>query len=130
MLAACGGGNGTTGVPTGAARTVAITATDALKFDPASVAASNGETVRFVVTNAGATTHEFVVGDQTFQDQHAAMMKQGTQMSMAGELANLSIPAGETKEATITFGAARTLLYACHVAGHYEAGMKGTITIT
>jgi uncharacterized cupredoxin-like copper-binding protein len=35
----------------------------------------------------------------------------------------------ETKALTYTFDGSGPYAYACHVAGHYEAGMRGTIVV-
>lgn len=37
---------------------------------------------------------------------------------------------GETQEVTVTFDRAGTILYGCHVPGHYAAGMVGTLDLT
>lgn len=42
-----------------ASRTVRVTARDAMRFEPAAITVERGETVRFVVTNAGKLAHEF-----------------------------------------------------------------------
>ena len=36
---------------------------------------------------------------------------------------------GQTKELTVTFPAATSLLAGCHVAGHYAGGMKATVEV-
>lgn len=48
----------------------------------------------------------------------------------AEAMASLSLEPGETAETLITFDKAGELFYACHIEGHYEDGMVGTITIT
>ena len=110
------------------ARTVKVTATDRLRFQPAALSIKAGETVAFTVTNSGKLVHEFVVGDQAFQDQHEQEMA-GMTMPMGDDADGIGLPAGATKTLTYTFRQPGTLFYACHVAGHYKAGMKGTITV-
>jgi uncharacterized cupredoxin-like copper-binding protein len=147
LLAACGGNSGTdqpsgaetsmdhgamssgTQPPAGqAARTIKVTTNDQLRFQPASVSVMHGETVAFQVTNTGKVAHEFVIGDQAFQDEHEKEMADQT-MPMADDAHGIGLPAGATKTLTYTFEQPGTLLYACHTAGHYQAGMKGMITI-
>jgi uncharacterized cupredoxin-like copper-binding protein len=41
----------------------------------------------------------------------------------------LSLKAGETGSLTMTFAKAGSLLIGCHEPGHYEAGMKATVTV-
>lgn len=153
LLAACGGnggnGNGTSdssdqaqsgdgdmSMPSasspaaGAAdRTIQVTADDQLRFEPASLSVKQGETVAFTVTNSGKLAHEYVLGDQAFQDRHHEEMA-GQTMPMHDDADGIGLPVGATKTLTYTFEHPGTLYFACHVTGHYEAGMKGTITVT
>ena len=41
----------------------------------------------------------------------------------------VTVGAGETKELTWTFTQPGTVLIGCHQLGHYDAGMKGQITV-
>ena len=45
-------------------------------------------------------------------------------------MVSLTLDPGETAEATVTLDGPGELLYACHVSGHYDGGMVGTITVT
>lgn len=50
---------------------------------------------------------------------------------MAHDLPNSITPQpGETSQLTWRFGDAASLEYACHEPGHYEAGMRGRITVS
>ncbi len=113
-------------------RTVEINANDALRFDPAEITVSAGETITFRVTNVGSIPHDFTLGDQRAQDAHAAemaeMMTSG-EMTMHDEANAVVIPAGESKELTWHFAEAGKVLIGCHQPGHYAAGMKGTVTV-
>lgn len=126
VLAACGedGGPGTGDDP----RTIEVAALDELAYDPASIEVEAGETVRFVVTNDGETDHEFVVGDTEMQEMAEEQMGEGMG-DHSQAMASLELGPGETAEATVTFDEAGELLYACHVAGHYQGGMVGTIVV-
>jgi uncharacterized cupredoxin-like copper-binding protein len=109
-------------------RVVEVTAMD-IAFEPKSVSVRPGETIRFVVTNQGAADHEFVIGDASAQLAHAEQMAaMGSGMDHSHMNAMLLKP-GETKELVWTFEAGQDLQFACHVAGHYEAGMWGVIEI-
>ena len=130
LLGACGGGSGNpvTG-GTGEVRTVEVKALDTLRFEPASIEAKVGERVRFVVTNAGQTEHEFVLGNEEIQEAHEQTM--GTEGHMEMEaMAALELKPGETKEATVTFDESGKILFGCHVVGHYKGGMVGTVTVS
>ncbi len=83
-----------------------------------------------MVTNTGQAVHEFTLGDDAMQQEHAAAMAH-MPAGMAHELPNsVTLQPGETKQLAWRFGEAATLEYACHQSDHYEAGMRGPITIT
>jgi uncharacterized cupredoxin-like copper-binding protein len=129
VTAACGGaaevGSGSTADP----RVIEVSALDTLAYEPGTIEVGAGETVTFVVTNTGEVDHEFVVGDEEIQAMAEEEMSEGMH-GHTESMAALAVEPGETKEATITFDAAGTLQYACHVEGHYRGGMVGTIEIT
>ena len=58
-------------------RDIAISMDDTLRFDPAEVTVGASEVVRFVLTNTGAATHDFLIGDQATQEEHGAEMAAG-----------------------------------------------------
>lgn len=111
-----------------AARTVEVTALDTA-FEPSTIDVSAGEAVTFLVTNTGRAVHEFTVGDAPMQQEHAEAMDH-IPSGMAHDTGNsITLQPGETKELSWRFGEAATLEYACHQPGHYEAGMRGPITV-
>ena len=109
-------------------RTIKLTATDALVFDPATISVTVGETVTFEIENTGTVDHEFVLGSAEFQAQHEEDMAAGG-MEMGEEPNELEVPAGETASITWHFTAAGTTEFGCHEPGHFPAGMVGTITV-
>jgi uncharacterized cupredoxin-like copper-binding protein len=113
-------------------RTVRIDATDDLRFTPAEIDVTQGETVAFVVTNPGALPHEFVIGDEAVQAEHEQEMADGEEEmeEMGDEPYAIDVPPGETATLVYTFEEPGTTLVGCHVPGHYDAGMRGTITVT
>jgi uncharacterized cupredoxin-like copper-binding protein len=58
-------------------RDIAISMDDTLRFDPAKITVGAGEVVRFVLTNTGAATHDFLIGDLETQEEHGAEMATG-----------------------------------------------------
>jgi uncharacterized cupredoxin-like copper-binding protein len=135
LLVACSSGGATPGAPSAAtsaapsaaATRIEVTLTDALKIEPASMTIPAGVPVTFVVTNSGATAHEFYLGDAADQAEHEKEMA-----AMGGmthdEPEGIAVKPGETKELTYTFAQAGPTLAGCHVAGHYGGGMKAEIT--
>ncbi len=109
-------------------RTIAIHSTDAMRFDPNSLAIKQGETVRLRITNDGALPHEFVLGTRAEIDEHAKAMRQMPNMTHTDPNA-VRIAPGQTAELIWTFSQAGSFLYACLIPGHWEAGMQGTVTV-
>jgi P-type Cu+ transporter len=112
-------------------RTLAISATDQLRFTPTVLTARVGETITFEVTNAGLLPHDFTLGDAELQQEHDAEMARGEAMDgAADEPYAVQIPPGTTVSRTYTFTAPGIILFGCHVPGHYPAGMVGTIVVS
>ena len=99
-------------------RVVQIIAGPGYTFSPSTVAVVRGETVTFVVTAMGPAVHEFMVGPA----DTVASDTSGTP-----EVADISMM--QSKALTYTFDGSGPFAFACHAAGHYEAGMHGTITV-
>jgi uncharacterized cupredoxin-like copper-binding protein len=101
-------------------RLVEVDMSDQLKFAPTSIAVTKGETVTFIVSNLGTATHEIAIGPA---DKVDADQIDGTIVKEADE-----ITARHLKALTYTFDGPGPYAYACHEPGHFEAGMRGTIT--
>jgi uncharacterized cupredoxin-like copper-binding protein len=99
-----------------------------MRYTPEKLTVKSGQTVRFIVTNAGKIEHEFVIGDAEEQRQHAEMMKETPNMKHDEGNAVFLEP-GETKELIWRFGKRGNVEVACHLPGHYEAGMRAIMTM-
>ncbi len=99
-------------------RVIHIIAGPGYTFSPSSITVARGETVTFEVTAMGPLVHEFMVGpaDAVAADQ------EGTP-----EIADIGMM--QSNSLTHTFDGSGPYAYACHAAGHYEAGMRGAITV-
>lgn len=106
---------------------VEVEAQDDFTFTPASIEVEAGEVVTFVVRNEGVAQHEFVLGDEVYQQMHEAEMQGDHDMDMMENA--IVVPGGETKKITWRFDEAGEVLFGCHEPGHYKAGMVGRITI-
>jgi uncharacterized cupredoxin-like copper-binding protein len=93
-------------------------------FEPSTIQAEVGETLRFVVVNADPIDHEFIVGDETVQDLH----ERGTEAFHPPRPGEVTVLAGETVTTTYTFDG-EDLLFGCHVPGHYAYGMRGVVLV-
>ena len=109
-------------------RTVSFTMTDTMRFSPDKLEVKQGETIRFVIKNGGQTMHEMVLGTKKDLDEHAALMTKFPNMEH-DEPYMAHVGAGKTGEIIWTFNKAGAFDYACLIAGHYQAGMVGTVTV-
>jgi uncharacterized cupredoxin-like copper-binding protein len=124
VLAACGGGAASGGSPV----QVQVTLTD-FKIDSSLTTFSVGVPYHFVVTNKGAVNHEFVIMPPEQGVQGSETQLPST--ALAGILGKDLTP-GATKTLDYTFtkaAPAGSLEFACHLPGHYEAGMHTPIVV-
>jgi uncharacterized cupredoxin-like copper-binding protein len=111
-----------------ARRTVDVRMDDSMRFTPSNIEVRLGETVRFRVRNAGKVMHEFVIGTRQENEAHARLMMKFPNMEH-DEPWMAHVPPGRTGEIVWTFNRAGTFEFACLIAGHYQAGMVGTIVV-
>lgn len=126
-----GAGNravGQPGHPDRVDRTIAVSASDAMRYDPPEITVRPGETIRFEVKNDGKLRHEFMIGDATEQRAHSEMMKRDPDM-VHNDPNTITLEAGEGKTLVWQFGEAGELEIGCHVPGHYEAGMLARVRV-
>ena len=110
-------------------RTVTVRMDDRMRFTPSQLRVQRGETVRFVVRNAGAVPHELVLGTRADLQAHAEQMR--ATPDMKHEDANtVSLAPGARGELVWHFTRAGTVDFACTLPGHMEAGMVGQIAVT
>lgn len=121
---------GEPGDPNMVDRTIKIDQLDTFRFAPATVEVKAGETLRFVVSNQGATDHEFVIGDMALQDRHESEMVSEVGAMMANKPNAVTLAPGQLIEVFWRFTNAGTFSYGCHISGHFAAGMKGEIKVT
>lgn len=141
---------GAPGKPEEVTRTIQVEMFDNY-YEPLSIEVAAGETVRFVVHNAGALLHEFNIGTAHMHEEHQAqmaeMMRHGmiTKTRIVPEMmkmdhARAGMPAmnhddansvlvepGKTGELVWRFDAPVKIEFACNMPGHYEVGMSGAI---
>lgn len=110
-------------------RTVTVTLSDDMRFTPANWQATSGETVRILLVNAGKVRHEFIIGTEAELLAHADEMKKPNTGHNYHTSNAASVAAGATGELLWTFTDAGVLHIACFEPGHYDAGMRGTISV-
>lgn len=115
------------------ARTVQITMGD-ISFTPAHLDLKAGEAVRFVVTNASSIDHDFTLGDTATQTAHRQEMAEALQTGKEPHQHHggnaTTVKPGATQTLSWLFSKPGSFEYDCNIPGHFEAGMKGTITVS
>lgn len=112
-----------------AKRTIEIRLLDTMRFVPDKVDVKQGETIRFVLKNEGKMMHEMVIGTKKELNEHAALMMKFPNMEH-DEPYMAHIAPGKTGEIVWAFNRAGDFMFACLIAGHYQAGMVGSIRVT
>lgn len=114
-------------------RVIEINALDSMSYDPSDISIEAGSTVKFVVTNKGEIAHAWAIDTVAEQVEHEEGMdnvdmdKMMTHMD--GEPNGFVLKPGETKSLIWTFTKGGDIQYACHLPGHYDAGMRGAVKI-
>lgn len=109
-------------------RTITLRMTDDMRFAPHKIEVREGETVRLRAENRGKVLHEIVLGTKADLDAHAEMMARHPGMEH-DEPHMAHVAAGQRGDIVWTFNRPGTFDFACLIAGHYQAGMTGTITV-
>lgn len=109
-------------------RTIEVTMGDNMRFTPDSIEVRQGEVVKLVIRNGGQLLHEFVLGTQKELDEHAALMLKFPNMEH-DEPYMAHVQPGTTGEMIWNFNRPGQFQFACLVAGHYQAGMVGKVTV-
>ena len=89
---------------------------------------SVGVPYHFVVTNKSSEAHEFVIMPPASDPAAVDAQRKLAVASLSGQ----DLPAGASKTLDVTFAKAApagTLEFACHLPGHYEAGMHLGIVV-
>jgi uncharacterized cupredoxin-like copper-binding protein len=109
-------------------RSIPVGMADNMRFTPDRIDVRLGETVRFVVRNSGKVMHEFVIGTRAENAKHAELMVKFP--NMEHDEPNMAhVSPGKTGEIIWTFNRPGEFEFACLIAGHYQAGMVGTIRV-
>ena len=119
---------GVAGDPAKSTRTIAVDMADTMRFSPNQVRVKKGETIKFIISNSGKTLHEMVLGTEDALQKHAELMRKFPGMEH-DEPYMAHVKPGGKEEITWTFNQPGTFHYGCLIPGHWEAGMKGRITV-
>jgi len=119
---------GKPGVAAKATRTVVVEMGDDMRFKPSAIQVKRGETIKLVVKNLGKIKHELNLGTQKELLEHLEVMKKYPDMEH-DEPNKVTVAPGKQGEIVWQFTKAGKVDFACLVPGHYEAGMKGVVTV-
>jgi uncharacterized cupredoxin-like copper-binding protein len=120
---------GKPGMATKVARTITVEMSDNMRYSPSEIQAKRGETIRFIVKNAGQVKHEMSLGTQKELLEHLEQMKKFPDMEH-DEPSKVTLAPGKQGEIIWQFTKAGTVNFACLMPGHYEAGMKGAVKVS
>lgn len=120
---------GIAGDASAARRTIILDMSDNMRFTPERISVKRGETVRLRVANKGQVMHEIVLGTPASLDEHAQMMLKFPTMEH-GEPYMAHVSPGKSGDLVWNFNREGSFDFACLIPGHYQAGMRGTITVT
>jgi uncharacterized cupredoxin-like copper-binding protein len=109
-------------------RTLTVRMSDDMRFTPDRIVVQQGETLRLVLRNDGKAMHEFVLGTKQELDAHAALMLKFPGMEH-DEPYMAHVSPGRTGEIVWNFNRAGEFEFACLIAGHYQAGMVGKVSV-
>jgi len=105
-------------------RTIRVGMADSMTytFNPELASIRDGEIINFVVTNDGKINHEFSIGNQDDQIEHAEMMLKMPNMVHA-DPNTVTVAPGDTASLAWQFEGDDLVVFACNIPGHYQAGM-------
>jgi len=109
-------------------QTIEISMSDNMRFSPAELEINQGDVVKFVVANDGELQHEFVLGTADSLSEHADLMIKFPNMEHE-EPYMAHVDPGKEMEIIWQFTESGTFEFGCLLPGHFQAGMKGTITV-
>ena len=129
LLAACGQSQPAASAP----QTFAVAAKE-FAFAPTGLTVKAGQPVTIDLQNQGAVEHDWSVREIEISGEAKSSgdTPSGHMMGDTGDEPKLHVAAGIGGKGTLTFTPSKpgTYEYYCTVAGHKEAGMVGTLTVT
>lgn len=109
-------------------RTVSVSMADTMRFSPEKLTIKAGDVVKFVVANDGKLKHEFVLGTEASLREHSALMVKFPNMEHE-EPYMAHVDPGKEMEIVWQFTSTGDFEFGCLLPGHYDAGMRGSITV-
>lgn len=95
------------------------------KFEQGELTVPAGVPITLHLVNKDPIGHEWIVGDDDVHARH----RTGTEPYHDQVPTEVSLRAFETKTTAVTFDEPGDYVYVCHLPGHEEYGMRGTIRV-
>ncbi|MFB9264059.1 cupredoxin domain-containing protein [Bradyrhizobium erythrophlei] len=118
---------GEPGDPKKPSRTVEVLLNE-MDFTPARIEVARGEQIRFVLRNAGAADHEFLLATNEENLKHLEVMKKHPHMEH-DDPNGVRLTPKKSAEILWKFTKAGTFEYSCLIPGHRDYGMIGRVTV-
>ena len=99
-----------------------------MSFTPDRIEVKRGEQIKFIIKNEGELPHEFLLDSFEENQKHAIAMQKNPEMEHDDPNGRRTEPK-KVSEILWRFSKVGTFEFACLIPGHYEAGMKGVITV-
>ena len=90
------------------------------------VTARVGQPITITIRNDDPIEHEWIVGTEAVHERH----RTGTEPYHGTIPTEVTIPALSTRVTTVTFREPGDYQYICHLPGHEQYGMVGTVHVT
>lgn len=121
-------GIGKPGISSMVDRTVIIDMNEGMRFVPDHLTVKENETIRFLAKNRDVIEHEFVLGTAEELMEHSEQMKKFPEMEHENPN-QVRVAPGQVGEVVWQFTKPGMITFGCLIPGHYEAGMKGTVSV-
>ena len=108
-------------------KNLVIEASDSMRFVPSHLEIREGDQVRIILVNTGRVRHELVIGDEASLGRHAEAMKHADGHHQDTE--GISVEPGQVGMIVWPAKSAKPIGFACFEPGHFEAGMRGTVSV-
>ena len=117
---------GKPGDPNKISRIIKLTAIENM-FLPNEIYVKEGETIQFIVKNAGNKKHEMIIDTMANLKKYAKIKRSNPETKTAGS-SHIQLDPGESKALIWEFTKTGTIDFACPLPGHFK-GMRGKINV-
>jgi uncharacterized cupredoxin-like copper-binding protein len=97
-------------------------------YEPNRIHVKRGESIRFLLENAGTIPHEFMLATPAENQKHGAEMQETPNMKH-DDPNGRTLESGKSSELLWRFTTPGTFEFACLIPGHVAAGMLGTVEV-